>query len=201
MVLQNMNEFVLAFIENNKDNVNLENVWMSPKNQQLLIKTIKKTNIKIKDPNKPKRGKSGFLYFCEENRCKIKSQNPELSVKEIVSKLGQLWQYLKKTNKDEIKRYEDLSVSDRIRYKNEMKVYIPMFTRKAVEKSPKEKKKSKKNLLFDNFIKSKKLKTKRQHPELDADGVILYLTEKWEKLPDEKKNRYVTILYKSPNIL
>ena len=196
-----MNEFVLAFIENNKDNVNLESVWMSPKNQQLLIKTIKKTNIKIKDPNKPKRGKSGFLYFCEENRSKIKSQNPELSVKEIVSKLGQLWQYLKKTNKDEIKRYEDLSVSDRIRYKNEMKVYIPMFTRKAVEKSPKEKKKSKKNLLFDNFIKSKKLKTKRQHPELDAEGVISYLTEKWEKLPEEKKNRYVTILYKSPNIL
>jgi hypothetical protein len=201
MVLQNMNEFVLAFFQTYKDNVNLESVWMSPKNQQLLIKTIKKTNIKIKDPNKPKRGKSGFLYFCEENRCKIKSQNPELSVKEIVSKLGQLWQYLKKTNKDEIKRYEDLSVSDRIRYKNEMKVYIPMFTRKAVEKSPKEKKKSKKNLLFDNFIKSKKLKTKRQHPELDADGVILYLTEKWEKLPEEKKNRYVTILYKSPNIL
>ena len=43
MVLQNMNEFVLAFFQTYKDNVNLESVWMSPKNQQLLIKTIKKS--------------------------------------------------------------------------------------------------------------------------------------------------------------
>jgi len=196
-----MNEFVLAFFQQYKDNDDLESMWMSPKNQQLLIKTIKKTNIKIKDPNKPKRGKSGFLYFCEENRCKIKSQNPDLSVKEIVSKLGQLWQFLKKTNKDEIKRYEDLSVSDRIRYQNEMKQYVPMFNKKIVEKSGTGKKKGKKNFLFDNFVKSKKLKTKKQHPELDAEGILMYLTEKWEKLPEEKKNRYTTILYKSPIIL
>lgn len=201
MFLENINEFVVNFFHQNTDNDYLETLWMTPKNQQLLLKTIKKTNIKIKDPNKPKRGKSGFLYFCEENRQKIKKENPGITVKEIVSKLGQLWQYLKETNKEEIKRYEDLSVSDRIRYKNQMKEYVPLMTRK-VDRSPKEKKvKSKRSVLFDNFIKSKKLKTKRQHPELDAQGIILYLTEKWEKLPEEKKNRYVTVLYRSPKMM
>jgi hypothetical protein len=201
MFLENINDFVITFFSQNTDNEYLESLWMSPKNQQLLLKTIKKTNIKIKDPNKPKRGKSGFLYFCEENREKIKNEHPSISVKEIVSKLGQLWQYLKKTNKEEIKRYEDLSISDRIRYKNQMKEYVPLMTRKK-DKSPKEKKvKSKRSILFDNYIKSKKLKTKRQHPELDSHGIITYLTEKWEKLPEEKKNRYVTVLYRSPKIM
>jgi hypothetical protein len=178
--------------------MNMTEQWSSKKNQQLLLKTLKKNNIRIKDPDKPKRGKSGFLFYCDVKRPIIKNDNPELSVKEIVSKLGQLWQFLKKTNKEEIKRYEDLSLSDRIRYKNEMKQYVPMFNRKVAEKSPKEKKKTKKNLLFENFVKSKKLKIKRQHPELDATGIMMYLTEKWEKLPEEKKNRYTTILYKSP---
>lgn len=201
MFLENINDFVITFFSQNTDNEYLESLWMSPKNQQLLLKTIKKTNIKIKDPNKPKRGKSGFLYFCEENREKIKNEHPSISVKEVVSKLGQLWQYLKKTNKEEIKRYEELSVSDRIRYKNQMKEYVPLMTRKK-DKSPKEKKvRSKRSILFDNYIKSKKLKTKRQHPELDAQGIITYLTEKWEKLPEEKKNRYVTVLYRSPKIM
>ena len=60
----------------------------------LHLKIIKKNNITVKDPNKPKRRKSGYLYFCAEYREKMKAENPDLTVKEIVSKLGILWKIL-----------------------------------------------------------------------------------------------------------
>ena len=90
MFVENISQFVLEFINNNQSNGNSEliDIWKSKKNQEQLIKTIKKNNITIKDPDKPKRGKSGYLYFCEVYREKLKSEYPELSVKQIVSKLG-----------------------------------------------------------------------------------------------------------------
>ena len=97
MFVDNISQFVLDFIQNNK-NPNLCDAWNSKRNQEQLVKIIKKNNIIIKDPQKPKRGKSGYLFFCAEYREKMKQEFPELSVKEIVSKLGILWKKLKKEN-------------------------------------------------------------------------------------------------------
>ena len=83
MFIENINQFVIDFLENNK--TNMSEHWSSKKNQQSLIKTLKKNNIKIKDPDKPKRGKSGFLFYCDTKRPIIKQEYPELTVKEIVS--------------------------------------------------------------------------------------------------------------------
>jgi hypothetical protein len=196
MFIENINKFVLEFIEINKNNENIDEIWMSKKNQQLLLKTLKKNNVKIKDPDKPKRGKSAFLFFCEENRKKIKKKHPEMSVKEIVSKLGIDWQTLKDTSSDEIDRYEQMSIKDRNRYKNEMRTYIPILSRKIdIKKSTKKpsKRRSKRTqdeIMFDNFLKSKKTRAKKSHPELDSKGIIEYIKSKWEKLPDEKKKKY-----------
>ena len=196
MFIENINKFVLDFIEINKNNENIDELWTSNKNQQLLLKTLKKNNVKIKDPEKPKRGKSAFLFFCEENRKKIKKKYPEMSVKEIVSKLGMDWQTLKDSNSEEINRYEQMSIKDRNRYKNEMRTYIPILNRKInIKKSIKKpsKRRSKRTydeIMFDNFLKNKKTRAKKSHPELDSKGIIEYIKSKWEKLPNEKKEKY-----------
>jgi hypothetical protein len=167
------------------------------------LKTIRKTNITVIDPTKPKRGKSGFLYFCEENRGKIKEKFPTISVKQIVSKLGTMWQELKNTNLAEIKRYENMSLEDRNRYKEEMKDYVPILNRKYdnllehidnTTKSSKDRRKKKyrkSSSPYSNFVKSKKTRAKRSHPELDSEGLLTYLEKRWEKLSDEKKGKYL----------
>ena len=171
-------------------------MWVSKKNQQLFLKTLKKNNVKIKDPTKPKRGKSAFLFFCEENRKKIKKKYHEFTVKEIVSKLGTVWQELKDSNSEEINRYEQMSIKDRNRYKNEMKTYIPILNRKIdVKKSTKKpskrrSKRTQEEIMFDNFLKNKKTRAKKSHPELDSKDIVQYIKSKWEKLPDEKKKKY-----------
>lgn len=52
------------------------------------------TQIKIKkfrDPNEPKKPKTGFQFFCDEFRPKIKEENPELKLGGVMKELGKLW--------------------------------------------------------------------------------------------------------------
>jgi ribonuclease BN (tRNA processing enzyme) len=195
MFIENINQFVIDFLESNKTNMTEQ--WSSKKNQQLLIKTLKKNNIKIKDPDKPKRGKSGFLFYCDNKRPIIKQENPELTVKEIVSKLGTEWQILKASNSTEISKYEEMSSKDRNRYKQEMKNYIPILNRKTDFKKKSGKKPSKRrskrneeDIMFENFTKMKKQRVKKSHPEFDSKDVTEYIKSKWENLTEEKKLKY-----------
>jgi hypothetical protein len=222
MFVENISQFVLEFIQSNNNgsdnNAELIDSWKSKKNQEQFIKVIKKNNITIKDPDKPKRGKSGYLYFCEVYREKLKEEYPELSVKEIVSKLGVLWKKLKKENSQEVINFELKSKEDRNRYKSEMTNYVPLIrkmnkknilssktedskdvsddkqtTESAETKDDKTIKRSKrkeKDEGYTKFVRSKRNKTRKSHPELDSDGILNYLKTKWEKFSDEKKLKY-----------
>jgi hypothetical protein len=205
MFLENLSQFVVEFIQNNK-NPNVSEAWCNKKNQEALCKILKKNNIIVKDPNKPKRGKSGYLYFCAEYREKMKAENPDLTVKEIVSKLGILWKQMKTSKNPEVKRFEQMSIDDRNRYKSEMNTYVPIL-RKLNKKEKKNKKdietivddsetekhkksRKKEDDGYNKYVRSKKNKTKKTHPELDSDGIIEYLKQKWCKFPQDKKDRY-----------
>lgn len=207
MFVENLSQFVVDFIQSNK-NPNFNEAWYSKKNQEALYKIIKKNNITVKDPNKPKRGKSGYLYFCAEYREKMKKDNPDLTVKEIVSKLGILWKQMKKDNNPEVKRFEKMSIDDRDRYKTEMISYVPILRKmnkkekkskkddtdtsveetKELEKPKKSRKKEDDG--YNKYARSKKNKTKKTHPEFDSEGIVKYLRQKWEKFPQEKRDRY-----------
>ena len=221
MFVENISQFVLEFIQSNNvsdNNAELIDNWKSKKNQEQFIKLIKKNNITIKDPDKPKRGKSGYLYFCEVYREKLKDEYPDSSVKEIVSKLGVLWKELKKQNSQEVVNFELKSKEDRNRYKSEMTNYVPLIrkmnkknilvnkidvsvelgedkqtvisTELKDDKIIKRSKRKEKDEGYTKFIRSKRNKTRKSHPELDSDGILNYLKTKWEKFPDEKKLKY-----------
>jgi hypothetical protein len=53
-----------------------------------------------KDPNAPKKY-SGFMVFSEENREKVKSENPDIEFADISRKLGALWNALTTEEKEE----------------------------------------------------------------------------------------------------
>ena len=208
MFIESINKYVIDFISNNQE-TNMVESWQSKKNQQNLLKLLKKNNVKMKDPFKPKRGKSGFLFFCDENRDKLKEEFPNMSVKQIVSTLGSRWKELKENDSKEIEKYEQMSIIDRNRYKKEMSNYVPVLNRKyekkkSVDKQKKltldkssmknTKKRSKRTqteIMFDNYIKNKRVKIRKSHPELDSKGVLDYLKEKWDKLPLEKREKYL----------
>uniref|UniRef100_A0A6C0F6C3 HMG box domain-containing protein n=1 Tax=viral metagenome TaxID=1070528 RepID=A0A6C0F6C3_9ZZZZ len=92
-----------------------------------LKKTMKKkyldtsyTKVKPKkDPNRIKRPKTSFFFFCDANRQKVVSENPEKNVGEIAKILGKMWRELSpkdkkpfiQLNEKDIERYEDQKTS------------------------------------------------------------------------------------------
>ena len=75
---------------------------------------------KISDPNKPKRVKSAYLFFCEDKRELVKKNNPDIKVSDIMKELSKLW---KNISPQELKKYEKLKEKDTERYQDEMEEY------------------------------------------------------------------------------
>lgn len=81
---------------------------------------------KLKDPNKPKRAKSSYMYFAEASRpavmkkLKKKSKNEKADMATVSKELGALWKKLSAKDK---KPFEAQAEKDRERYRDEMEAY------------------------------------------------------------------------------
>ena len=75
---------------------------------------------KMTDPLKPKRCKSAYLYFCEDNRKKLKDENPDIKIGELMKKMGEKWRNI---SEDEKKQYIELHLKDKERYEDDIEEY------------------------------------------------------------------------------
>ena len=74
----------------------------------------KKAKKAKKDPNAPKGPRNAFVYYCMENRAKVKVAMPELTTSgEIMKQLGTQWKGL---SAGERVGYEAMAVADKVRY-------------------------------------------------------------------------------------
>ena len=102
-----------------------------PSDEELAeIKGTKKRKSAAKDPNKPKRGKSSYLFFCAENRSKVKAElGEDAKATEVTSALGAKWNELKNStkasDKKKVQKYEAEAQADKERYEAEISQYDP----------------------------------------------------------------------------
>ena len=92
---------------------------------------------KRKSPKKgPKRPKSAYLYFCEDRRKQLKSDNPDLKSTEVTSELGRLWNELKADNSRavELEQYEKQASEDKERYDSDKTNIENVPVTKSVDK-------------------------------------------------------------------
>ena len=79
---------------------------------------------KLKDPNKPKRSKSCYLFFCDENRTNVinelKQKNNKFKIGEVQRILGNMWKNL---SDEEKKPFIDKSLEEKEIYKQKMEEY------------------------------------------------------------------------------
>jgi hypothetical protein len=82
---------------------------------------------KKKDPNAPKRGKSAYMFFCQEYRAKVKEEMDDPKPTDVTSELGRRWNELKtdKKKKKELEKFEKMAAEDKERYQEEMAEYVP----------------------------------------------------------------------------
>ncbi len=85
-----------------------------------------------KDPNAPKRAMSAYLYYCDEFRQMVRSENPSKSIAEVAKILGEMWRALPEDQKTP---YREKAAKDRARY---MKI-MESYRQKKAEQKQKEK--------------------------------------------------------------
>jgi hypothetical protein len=87
-----------------------------------IVKMFQKKVGKKKDASAPKHPRSGYIIYCTEKRPHVKETQPELSSKEIISRLAEMWKSLSDTEKV---RYNKMAETDKHRYETEMASYTP----------------------------------------------------------------------------
>ena len=86
--------------------------------KELQDKFLNKLKLKAKkDPNRPRRAKTSYIFFCDEMR---KDKTAPTSVSEQSKKFGALWQAIKEKDK---KKYIEMADKDKLRYEEEMQNY------------------------------------------------------------------------------
>ena len=76
-----------------------------------------------KDPNKPKRGKSAFMFFCDKYRPKLiadQKKKGKVNIGEVAKKLGADWKKLKDNQK---KSSNEAAAKDKERYEKVIAEY------------------------------------------------------------------------------
>jgi hypothetical protein len=73
-----------------------------------------------KDPNAPKRPLSTFFLFSQDERPKIKKDNPSLSVADIAKLIGERWRSI---GDDKKRQYEERARQEKERYDREVAEY------------------------------------------------------------------------------
>ena len=172
------------------------------------IKGTKKRKSATKDPNKPKRGKSSYLFFCAENRSKVKAElGEDAKATEVTSALGAKWNELKKStkasDKKKIQKYEAEAQSDKERYESEIAQYDPpsdeeIMIAKKTKKLPSEKKTSEKKTSekktttrkptgYSLFCKEHREDVKEDYPDMSATEITKVLADMWKDLEEDEQ--------------
>jgi hypothetical protein len=156
----------------------------------------KKGSAKSKrDPNKPKKNKSAYLFFCQDKRAAVKeSLGDDAKNTEIVARLGELWNELKEESKndDELKEHLDAyleqAAEDKKRYDEEMANYEPSDESEDEKPTKKPAKKPAKKA-------AKKAKVVEEEEEEDPDAtqpMAEEVVEEEEEKPKRKLPKFVT---------
>jgi hypothetical protein len=135
--VETMNTFVKNFLSEYGSEELVEE-WEAKTNQEQFmslcnsLKTTKST--KTKDLNKPKRGKSAYLFFCAAKRSEVKEEleaaadeqgadKPKAT--DVTKELGRQWNLLKESKKQSdkklLKKCEEEAAADKERYETEKK--------------------------------------------------------------------------------
>jgi hypothetical protein len=178
--IENISKFVTDYIESVKS-TDVDNKQFQKELKKILKKSLKKY-IKNRDIDKPKRPKTSFILFCDDERDNIKKDFPHYISRDIVTEQGKRWKELKDNNPERLKKYEELALIHKKRYLKSMEEYEnrekDFSDDEEVDIDPKE---EKRKLKEQKKIEKLKLKEKEKEEKLKIKN-----KEKEDKLLGKK---------------
>merc|ERR1712039_36270 len=154
--------------------------------QQQKVGQVPQANSKInqkpiKDPNAPKKPLSAYFLFSQEERLKVKAENPDYSITEVAKELGKRWATL---NPDIKNSYEQRYQDARRVYEQELNNYKP----KKKKKDPNAPKQPLSAYFL--FSQEERLKVKAEHPNYSICEIAKELGRRWAVMQPDVKQRY-----------
>lgn len=123
------------------------------------FKPMKKT--KVVDPSTPKRT-NPYIYFCKENRQKLKDKYPKKSGREITALLSVEWSMLKIEDGDEYKKYATMGLCDTLAKTH--KKQVQRAGQSLVE-----------------FCKTRRKELKQEQPTLTPKEITQIINDEWKE--------------------
>jgi len=144
--------------------------------------TVVKPNQKpMKDPNAPKKPLSAYFLFSQEERLKVKNENPDFSITEVAKELGRRWATLEPSLKSS---YEN-------RYQDARKVYDSEMSHFKPQKKKKDPNAPKQPLsAYFIFSTEERLRVKDENPGYSICEVAKELGRRWAEMDPSIKQRY-----------
>ena len=198
--LKNINSIIIDIIKRKIDDEELCDKVISKFNSEEVQSKIAgivedKNSKKAKKSSGPKKPLSAYIFYCKENRTKVKEENPDSDAKEITCLLAEGWNKIKNDSK-KCSKYIKLANDDKERYNREKENFVSN-TANDSDKKVKEKKSSDKLTIkkartsYILYCSDMRKVVKDENPELGAKEIVRKLGEQWR---EEKENN--TSVYK-----
>ena len=196
-------KFVAKFLSDNGSK-ELVDAWNTQENIEafnvVVAKGVKRSSDKIKDPNKPKRGKSAYIFFCAKKREEAKvNLGDGAKATEVTAELGRMWNALKASTKSADKKLlvalETEAVNDKARYNDEMGGYVSPTDeelaamvpakkgKKTSDKDPNAPKRGKSAYIF--FCAAMRPQVKEDLGEEGKSSIMAELGKRWKELKED----------------
>jgi len=139
--------------------------------------TAKPNQKPMKDPNAPKKPLSAYFLFCQDEREKVKAENPEYSILEVAKELGRRWATIDPGLKTQ---YEQ-------RYQAAKKVFDQEMPQKK-KKDPNAPKQPLSSYFI--FSEQERQKIKNDNPNIPLTELGKELGRRWAKIDPALKSKY-----------
>lgn len=158
-----INKHVINFLKSSGANDDMITQWKEKNNQSKLKTLVKKSKTSL-----PRRVVSKYLYFCQDERIKVKQENPGMDIQKITCELGKRWKEFQ-VNPEPVRmaKITALFEADKLRYDT---------AKQECEKSEPKKKKKVPNSAYMAFCTSERSK--------DQKITMKQLGEKWAKVKE-----------------
>ena len=155
---------------------------------------IKKNNIKQKkekktDTGEPKRPRTAYILFCQDEREHVTQANPGLANKDITSLLGKKWKEVKESFPRTFEQFNTVALREKSEYEEKMREYrtannIPEKVKRVPK--PKTSTVEKAKTPFFYYLKDKTIEFLIDRPSMKKKEINDEAKALWKELKSEK---------------
>ena len=184
----------------------VEDLYQDWPNKEAEIRAIveesipkKTTKITSKDPNKPKRARSAYIFYSQEVRPQVKLEMPGEKAPDVTREIAARWKELKqstkKADKTKVEKYTKMAEDDKKRAVEEMESFTPSTDEEIAATKPKRGRKTtstkksdkpkKGRTAYNFFCAENRQHVKEDNPDADSKQVTKLLSELWKEVKED----------------